>query len=265
MPRKFTVPKIQELKDKGEKISVLTAYDFITAKLLDEVGIEMILVGDSLGMVFGGEITTLKVTFEEMLYHCKIVSKATENALVIGDMPFLTYHTTEKALENCGNLVKNAGVHAVKLEGGKWLTETIERLVEIGIPVIGHLGLTPQSINKFGSYGLRAKNEAEAQKLKEDALALQEAGVFAIVLEKIPSKLAKEVTESLKIPTIGIGAGNFCSGQVLVTQDILGLFDEFHPKFVRRYAEIGKEIKRAVSQFRNEVKTGDFPNKDESY
>lgn len=265
MIRNFNVPKIKQMKQKGDKIVVLTAYDYLTAKLIDSCGIEMILVGDSLGMVFQGELTTIGVTLEQMIYHCKIVSKAAKDSVIIGDMPFGTFQTKSSALKNSSKVMKEGGVQAIKMEGGSWLAPTIKKLIKIGIPVVGHLGLTPQSIYKFGTYGVRAKKEDEAIQLKKDAQTLQDAGVFALVLEKIPAALAKEVTEELEIPTIGIGAGNYCNGQVLVTQDLLGLFDEFHPKFVRRYAEIGKDIQRAISSFKGDVKNGTFPSQKESY
>jgi len=263
---KVTVPRIIEMKERGEKIAALTAYDCLMASMLDEAGLDIILVGDSAGMVVAGYSTTLPVTMEEMLYHTKAVARGVKRALVVADMPFLSFQINpERALENAGRFLKEAGAEAVKLEGGREMAETIKKIVDSGIPVMGHLGLTPQSVNKFGGYGLRGKTEDEAEKLLQDARVLEEVGVFSIVLEKIPADLAKKVTESVGVPTIGIGAGKYCDGQVLVTHDMLGLFEKFKPKFVRRYAELGREIREACRKYTEDVKKGDFPSEKESY
>lgn len=263
---KVTVPRIIQMKQKGEKIAALTAYDCLMASILDEAGLDIILVGDSAGMVVAGYLTTLPVTMEEMLYHTKAVARGVKRALVVADMPFLSFQINpEKALENAGRFLKEAGAEAVKLEGGREMAQTIKKIVDSGIPVMGHLGLTPQSVNKFGGYGLRGKTEDEAEKLLQDARVLEKVGVFSIVLEKIPADLAKKVTESVGVPTIGIGAGRYCDGQVLVTHDMLGLFEKFKPKFVRRYAELGREIREACRRYTEDVKRGDFPSEKESY
>jgi 3-methyl-2-oxobutanoate hydroxymethyltransferase len=266
MKDKVTTTRLREMKRQGEKITMLTAYDYLTAKLLDELGIEVILVGDSLGMVVLGYETTLPVTMADMLHHTAAVARGCQRCLVVGDMPFLSYQVSiEKAVENAGAFLQKAGAQAVKVEGGREIIATIKKIVEAGIPVMGHLGVTPQSIHKLGGYGLRAKELAEAKKLIEDALALEEAGVFAIVLEKIPTPVAKMVTENISIPTIGIGAGPFCDGQVLVTQDLLGIFEKFVPKFVKRYANLAPLMREAISDFIKEVKTGQFPTDKQSY
>ena len=263
---KVTVPRIIQMKQKGEKIAALTAYDCLMASILDEAGLDIILVGDSAGMVVAGCLTTLPVTMEEMLYHTKAVARGVKRALVVADMPFLSFQINpEKALENAGRFLKEAGAEAVKLEGGREMAQTIKKIVDSGIPVMGHPGLTPQSVNKFGGYGLRGKTEDEAEKLLQDARVLEKVGVFSIVLEKIPADLAKKVTESVGVPTIGIGAGRYCDGQVLVTHDMLGLFEKFKPKFVRRYAELGREIREACRRYTEDVKRGDFPSEKESY
>jgi 3-methyl-2-oxobutanoate hydroxymethyltransferase len=263
---KITVKTFQKMKEKGEKIAVLTAYDYFTARILDEIGIDSILVGDSANMVFYGAKTTLSITLEQMLYHTQAVSRAVERALVIGDMPFLSYQTSiSQAILNAGRFLKEGGAAGVKIEGGKEMAETISRLIEVGIPVMGHIGMTPQSIGKLGGYSVQGKEEKKAQYLLESAKVLEDAGCFSIVLECIPKELAKKITASLKIPTIGIGAGPDCDGQVLVINDILGLFEEFKPKFVRRYAEMGKEIRKACKSFIDDVKAKEYPSDEESY
>jgi 3-methyl-2-oxobutanoate hydroxymethyltransferase len=263
---KVTVKTFQKMKEKGEKITILTAYDYFTAKILDEIGVDSILVGDSANMVFYGAKTTLSITLEQMLYHTQAVSRAVERVLVIGDMPFLSYQTSiSEAILNAGRFLKEGGADAVKIEGGKEMAETISKLIEVGIPVMGHIGMTPQSIGKLGGYSVQGKEEKKAQYLLESAKVLEDAGCFSIVLECIPKELAKKITASLKIPTIGIGAGPACDGQVLVINDILGLFEEFKPKFVRRYAELGKEIRKACKSFIDDVKAKKYPSDEESY
>jgi len=264
--KKITVPAIIEMKKRGEKIAMLTAYDFLFGKILDEAGLDILLVGDSGAMVFAGQDTTLPITLEEMIYHTRAVRRGVKRALLVADMPFLSYQVSpEEAVRNAGRLLKEAGAEAVKLEGGAAMVETVRRLVTAGIPVMGHLGLTPQSVNALGGYALQAVNETAAKKLLHEALLLQDAGVFAIVLEKIPAALAREATPTLTIPTIGIGAGPDCDGQVLVTHDMLGLFEKFKLKFVRRYAELGRSIREAGEQYTREVKANQFPNQEESF
>ncbi len=264
--KKITAPVLLAMKQRSEKIAALTAYDFLTASLLDEAGVDVILVGDSVAMVFAGHETTLPITLEEIIYHTRAVRRGLHNALLVADMPFLSYQVSpEQAVLNAGRLLKEGGAEAVKLEGGSVMVQTIRRLVQIGIPVMGHLGLTPQSINAFGGYALQASEEESAKVLLEEAVQLQEAGVFALVLEKIPAQVAEQVTRALRIPTIGIGAGPSCDGQILVTHDMLGLFEKFKPKFVRRYAEVGRSMREAFSAFRQEVKAGTFPAEKESY
>lgn len=263
---KVTLPQLLQMKQKGEKIVCLTAYDWLLASLLDNAGIDLILVGDSASMVFAGHDTTLPITMEQMLYHTQAVSRGVKRALVIADMPFLSFQVDPKgALYNAGRFLKEGGAEGVKIEGGEPMAETVRTLTQVGIPVMGHLGLTPQSIQAFGGYRLRGKTEQEAEQLKKDAKILEEAGAFAIVLEKIPKELAKEITRSLSIPTIGIGAGSHCDGQILVTPDMLGFFTAFKPKFVRLYAHLAEEIQRAVSQYIADVKSGTYPSKEESY
>jgi 3-methyl-2-oxobutanoate hydroxymethyltransferase len=262
----ITTKVLSVMKQRGEKIAMLTAYDFLTAKFLDEAGIEVILVGDSLGNVIQGNETTLPVTLEEMIYHTKIVKRAVRNAIVVGDMTFMSYQVgVKEAITNCGRIMKESGCDAVKMEGGDYIAETVRRVVEIGIPVMGHLGLTPQSINKFGSYKTRGTEKGEADKIFSDALLLEKAGCFAIVLEKIPAKLGTKISKALKIPTIGIGAGPNCDGQVLVTHDMLGLVEEFKPRFVRRYASMAVDTKDAFRRYMKDVKDGKFPTVNESY
>ncbi len=264
--KKVTVPELTAMKARGEKIASLTAYDAIMAKILDQAGIDVILVGDSVGMVVSGFESTLPVTLEHILYHTQAVARTSPRALLVADMPFLSFQvSTEKTVENAGRLLKEGGAEAVKIEGGKPVLEAISKLVEFGIPVMGHLGLTPQSYHKFGGYKVQAREEAAAKKLVEEAKLLEEAGIFSLVLEKVPADLAKEVSQSLRIPTIGIGAGSGCDGQILVSHDMLGLFEDFRPKFVRRYTELAVQMREAFQRYVEDVKKGDFPSEDESY
>ncbi len=265
-PRVVTTKTVLTMKQSGEKIAMLTAYDFLVAKYLDQVGIDIILVGDSLGNVVQGYETTLPVTVDDMIYHAKAVKRAVKNALIVVDMPFMSFQTSiDDAVRNAGRIMKEVGVGAVKLEGGAYIADIVRHLVKIGIPVMGHLGLTPQAINKFGTYEVRATDKKEAAELVEDAKVLAEAGAFAIVLEKIPTSLAKRVTESIAIPTIGIGAGPHCDGQVLVVYDMLGLTEEFKPRFVRRYTELAENMRAAFRSYIGDVKSASFPTKKESY
>lgn len=253
-------------KQKGIKISCLTAYDFLTARLLDMAGIDLILVGDSLSNVFQGNETTLPVTLDEMIYHTKAVTKGVDRAMVVCDMPFMTYQTNiDDAFRNAGRVMKETHAGAVKMEGGEQLASTISKITQNGIPVMGHIGLTPQSIHQFGSYRARGKNENEAEKIINDAKCLEQAGAFAVVIEKVPAELAKRITESISIPTIGIGAGVHCDGQILVTQDMLGINENFHPRFVRKYANLADTICKSVTQYVEDVKESNFPNENESY
>lgn len=263
---KNTVVTFQQMKERGEKISMLTAYDYSTAKLEDEAGVNSILVGDSLGNVVLGYEDTISVTMEDMIHHGAAVARGAKNALVIVDMPFMSYQTSVyDAVVNAGRLMKEARAGAVKLEGGKEVCPQIKAIVEAGIPVCAHLGLTPQSINAFGGFRVQGKTEAAAKKLLEDAEAIQQAGAFAVVLEGIPRKLADLATQRLTIPTIGIGAGNGCDGQVIVYQDMLGMFSDFTPKFVKRYAEAGEMMKRAFRQYIEEIQSGVFPGEEHEY
>lgn len=265
-PRVVTTKTVMTMKKAGEKIAMLTAYDFLVAKYLDEVGVDIILVGDSLGNVVQGHETTLPVTVDDMIYHAKAVKRAVRNALIVVDMPFMSYQNSiDEAVRNCGRVMKEVGVGAVKLEGGEYITDIVKHLVKIGIPVMGHLGLTPQAINKFGTYEVRAQERREAAQLLHDAVVLDKAGVFSIVLEKIPSELAKKVTASVSVPTIGIGAGPHCDGQVLVVYDMLGLTEEFRPRFVRRYAELAQLMRDAFGKYIGDVKQERFPTNRESY
>jgi 3-methyl-2-oxobutanoate hydroxymethyltransferase len=260
----ITVETIRAMKKQRSKIVCLTAYDYPTAKILDESGIDIILVGDSAANVFAGEKTTLPITMEEMLYHTKVVSRAVHNALVIADMPFLSFQVSEsEAIYNAGRFLK-AGASGVKLEGTV-IASTIKKLVDIGIPVMGHIGLIPQSIHKFGGYKLQGSTRPEASKLVREARLLASLGCFSIVLEKIPAALARRITGSVKIPTIGIGAGIHCDGQILVLQDMLGLFEDFTPKFVKKYAHLGAQIRRAVAAYRQDVKNGKYPDRKHSF
>lgn len=263
---KVTVRSFTKYKQRGEKIAILTAYDFFTARILDEIGIDSVLVGDSANMVFYGSPNTLSITVDQMVYHTRAVSSAVKRALIIADMPFLSYQASaDAAITNAGRFLKEGGADAVKIEGGLEMADTIKRIIEVGIPVMGHIGLTPQSINRFGGFTIRGKSREEREYLLESAKKLEQVGCFSVLVESVPKKLAQEITESLKVPTIGIGAGIGCDGQVLVVNDILGLFGDFKPKFVRRYAELGKEIEKACKDFLDDVKSGRFPSDEESY
>lgn len=264
--RRVTTQTLQELKTAGTPIAMLTAYDYTMARLVDAGGADVILVGDSASNVMAGHETTLPITLDQMIYHAQSVVRAARRALVVVDLPFGTYQGNSKlALESAVRVMKESGAHAVKVEGGQSVVDSIRRILEAGIPVMGHLGLTPQSIYKFGTYKVRAREDQEAETLREDALRLEQAGVFALVLEKIPAELGATVSKSLTIPTIGIGAGSGCDGQVLVTHDALGLTVDFHPRFVRRYASLGDTIDGAVKQYVADVRARDFPSADESY
>jgi len=263
---KLTIPDILKKKAEGRKISVLTAYDFPTAQVVDEAGIDIILVGDSLGMVVQGIDSTLPVTMDEMIYHTKLVSRGAKNALVVGDMPFLSYQAdVAEAVRNAGRFLKEAGAEAVKLEGGAAVAEAVRAIVAAGIPVMGHVGLTPQSVHALGGFKVQGKDEASREKVLADARAVQEAGAFSVVLESVPSSLAREIGAMLSIPTIGIGAGPHCDGQVLVLHDLLGLFDRFTPKFVKRYANLKAEAVKAVKQYRQDVESGSFPSDEHTF
>jgi len=264
--KKVTTHTLQEMKASGEKITMLTSYDYSLARLVDAAGIDVILVGDSASNVMAGNETTVPITLDHMIYHAQCVINGVDRALVVVDMPFGTYQGDSKtALDSAIRIMKESGGHAVKLEGGSEIVESVVRIQQAGIPVMGHLGLTPQSIYKFGTYSVRAKEQDEATKLLEDAKALQEAGCFSIVFEKIPAELAKEVSEALTIPTIGIGAGVDCDGQVLVLHDMLGITKDFSPRFLRRYADLGETIDGAVKQYIEDVRHKEFPNADEGY
>ena len=264
--KRITTNVLQEMKAKGEKISMLTSYDYTLAKIIDTAGIDTILVGDSASNVMAGHETTLPITLDNMIYHASSVVRAVKRALVIVDLPFGSYQGDSiRALESSIRIMKESGAHAVKLEGGTEIIESIERILTAGIPVMGHLGLTPQSIYKFGTYTVRAKENAEAKKLVEDVKLLEKAGCFSIVLEKIPAKLAKKVAKSVKIPIIGIGAGTDVDGQVLVLHDMLGMTHEFNPRFLRRYLNLYEDINKAVEDYVKDVKSGNFPNKEEQY
>lgn len=264
--KKVTTNTVQEMKRRGEKISMLTAYDYTMAKMVDAAGIDIILVGDSASNVMAGHETTLPITLDQMIYHASSVVRAVKRALVVVDLPFGSYQGDSKqALNSAIRIMKESGAHAVKLEGGIEIIDSIKRILSAGIPVMGHLGLTPQSIYKFGTYTVRAREEAEAAKLYEDALLLEQTGCFSVVLEKIPSELGKKVAQAVKIPIIGIGAGPDVDGQVLVTHDMLGMTYQFHPRFLRRYLNLYQEITNAISQYVADVKSGDFPNEHEKY
>ena len=266
MKMKKTVSTFKEAKEKGEKLTMLTAYDYSTAKLMDEAGIDSILVGDSLGNVILGYEDTLSVTMEDMIHHGAAVSRGAKEALVVIDMPFMSYQTSVyDAVVNAGRLMKEGRASAVKLEGGVSICPQIKAITQAGIPVVGHLGLTPQSINAFGGFKVQGKSEAAAKALLEDALSVQEAGAFAVVLECVPAKLAKLVTEKLEIPTIGIGAGSDCDGQVLVYQDMLGMFNDFTPKFVKQFTKVGDVMKEAFKAYKKEVGEGTFPAQEHTY
>tara|TARA_B100000524_G_scaffold338850_1_gene230663 strand:- start:207 stop:1025 length:819 start_codon:yes stop_codon:yes gene_type:complete len=264
--KKITTHSLQEMKQNKEKISMLTAYDYTLAKIVDSGGVDIILVGDSASNVMAGHETTLPITLNQMIYHTASVVRAVDRALIVADMPFGTYQGNSKeALNSAIRIMKESGAHSVKMEGGSEIIESIQRILSAGIPVMGHLGLTPQSIYKFGTYNVRAKEEAESKKLIEDALLLEKVGCFAIVLEKIPAKLATEVTQKLSIPVIGIGAGSGVDGQVLVLHDMIGMNHEFSPRFLRRYLNLYEDIKSAVSQYVSDVKSSNFPNDREQY
>jgi 3-methyl-2-oxobutanoate hydroxymethyltransferase len=264
--QKITTAVLREMKDRKEKIVMLTAYDFPTAKMEDEAGIDAILVGDSLGNVILGYRDTLSVTMDEMVHHTKAVARGTKHALVIADMPFLSYQaSTEDAIRNAGRLIKDGRAEAVKLEGGLGVIDKVEAIIGAGIPVMGHLGMTPQSIHQFGGYKVRGKNAAAAKSIIEDSKILEKAGVFGIVLECMPYQLARMITEKVDVPTVGIGAGPYCDGQVLVINDLLGLSGEFSPKFVKNYAKLGGLIMKALADFKGEVKSGKFPSPEHCY
>ena len=264
--RKVTTHRLIEMKQKGEKISMLTSYDYTMAGIVDKAGVDVILVGDSASNVMAGNQTTLPITVDQMVYHAKSVARAVQRALVVCDMPFGSYQVNAaEGVTNAIRIMKESGCDALKLEGGVEIIDTVKRILDAGIPVMGHLGLTPQSINKFGTYAVRAKEEAEAEKLVSDAKLLAETGCFGVVLEKVPAQLAARVTSEISVPTIGIGAGNGCDGQVLVVADMLGMTQGFSPRFLRRYANLHEVITDAVGHYVTDVKSGDFPNESESY
>jgi 3-methyl-2-oxobutanoate hydroxymethyltransferase len=264
--KKITTNTLQKMKHAGEKISMITAYDFSFAKIFDSAGIDIILVGDSASNVMAGHETTLPITLDQMIYHASSVVRGCDRSLIVVDLPFGSYQGNSKeALNSTIRIMKETGAHGIKLEGGEEVLESVKRILSAGVPVMGHLGLTPQSIYKFGTYTVRAKEEEEAEKLKKDAMLLQEAGCFGIVLEKIPALLAKEVTANVSIPTIGIGAGGECDGQVLVMHDMLGINTEFKPRFLRTYLNLHEEITNAVHKYIDDIKSGDFPNESEQY
>jgi len=261
-----TINQIKEMKQNGEKIVMLTAYDYVTAKIVDEAGVPLILVGDSLGMVMLGYDSTIPVTLEVMLHHTKAVVRGTKNALVVGDMPFMTYQiSTEEAIRNAGRFLQETGCKAVKLEGGVTMAEKVRKIVDCGIPVMGHIGLTPQSINQLGGHRIQGKTPEAARRLLEDAIALEKAGAFAVVLETVPAPLATLITKKISIPTIGIGAGAGCDGQVQVINDILGSYTDFVPKHAKQYAKIASIMADAISQYNSEVKAGKFPTEAQSF
>ena len=260
------ISQLKDMKQRGEKITTITAYDYATAKIIDELGIPLILVGDSLGMVVLGYESTIPVTIDEMLHHTKAVVRGTQKALVVGDMPFMTYHTSiTDAKRNAARFIQGAGAQAVKLEGGTSVAETVKSIVNCGIPVMGHIGLTPQSINQLGGYRIQGRTEEAARKLVEDALSLEQAGAFAIVLETVPTLLATLITQRISIPTIGIGAGKGCDGQIQVVSDILGLFTDFVPRHTKQYARLADAIKDALKEYNSEVKSGRFPTEEQSF
>ena len=266
MARKVTVRDIAEMKVRGERIPMLTAYDYPTARLADEAGVPMILVGDSLGMVVLGYDSTIPVTVEDMIHHVKAVARGARRSLIVGDLPFMSYQVdTSQALHNAGRLLQEGGAHAVKLEGGEKVAETVGRIAECGIPVMGHIGLTPQSVNSFGGYRVQGKSRDESARLIRDAVALEEAGAFAIVLELVPAPLSRVITQRLSIPTIGIGAGIHCDGQVQVLHDMLGLYADFVPKHARQYARLSEDMSDAFARYIEDVKDGSFPGEDESF
>ena len=263
---KITVLDIYKKKAEGRKITMLTAYDYPTAQIVDQAGIDMILVGDSLGMVVQGVSSTLPVTMDEMIYHTKMVSRGTQSAMVVGDMPFLSYQTDKaEAIRNAGRFLKEANAEAVKLEGGTQMAEIIRAIVNVGIPVMAHIGLTPQYVHALGGFKVQGKDEAAREKILADARAVQDAGAFAVVLEAMPASLAREIHKMLHIPTIGIGAGVDCDGQVLVLHDLLGLFDRFTPKFVKKYANLKDQALKAVKEYKQDVENGKFPSEEHSF
>ncbi len=264
--KRVTTNTLLKMKAHGEKVSMITAYDFSFARLFDAAGVDVVLVGDSASNVMAGHETTVPITLEQMIYHAQCVVRGISRALVVVDMPFGSYQSnSDIALASAIRIMKESGAHTIKLEGGEEVLDSIKRIVSAGIPVMGHLGLTPQSIYKFGTYAVRAKEELEAEKLKNDAKLLQDAGCYAVVLEKIPAALAKEVSESIDIPTIGIGAGHYCDGQVLVMHDMLGINNEFKPRFLRQYLNLQEQVTGAVQQYIGDIKSGSFPSDNESY
>lgn len=266
MKNKFTVSSFLQAKANNEKITMLTAYDYSMAKIVNDAGIDAILVGDSLGMVVQGYESTLEVTMDDMVYHCKAVARGAEKALIVGDMPFLSYHiSVEEAVRNAGRLIQEGKAHAVKLEGGLDQVDNVKAIVKAQIPVMGHIGLTPQSVNMFGGFKVQGKDISQAQKVIDDALALEAAGVFAIVLEGIPEKLATLITQKLSVPTIGIGAGRYCDGQVLVIHDLLGMYDRQSPKFSKRYAALNETIRDSITAYVTEVKAAQFPEEKHTF
>jgi 3-methyl-2-oxobutanoate hydroxymethyltransferase len=263
---KITTTQLLKKKQAGQKITVLTCYDYPTAKIMDQAGIDIVLVGDTLAMVVLGYESTLPVTMAEMLHHVKAVKRGIKNALLVADMPYLSYQIKpSEAVRNAGRFLKEGGAAAVKIEGGREMVKTVKAMLAADIPVMGHIGLTPQAVHKMGGYKVQGREITQAERLKEDALLLQEAGVFSIVLEGLPAQLAKEITASLAVPTISCGAGKFCDGQVLVTHDMLGLFPDFTPKFVKKYAAVGKIMLQAFQRYKKEVESGKFPDKKHSY
>ena len=266
MGRKMTVPEIRGMKEQGKKIVCLTAYDYCMARILDESGIDLMLVGDSLGSVVQGHDSTLPVTVDDIIYHTRAVIRGRTRALVVSDMPFMTFQLgVDEAKRNAGRLVQEGGAESVKLEGGVTQAATIEALVKMGVPVMGHVGLTPQSVHQFGGYRIQGRGEADARAILDDAMAVEQAGAFAVVLEGIPVQLAREITQRISIPTIGIGAGMHCDGQILVVHDMLGLFDDFTPKFVKRYANLKETIGGAVRSYMEEVRTAAFPAEEHTF
>ena len=266
MGRKMTAPEIRSMKERGEKIVCLTAYDYCFARILDESGVHLLLVGDSLGSVVQGHESTLPVTVDDVIYHTRAVIRGRKRALVVSDMPFMTFQLgVDEAKRNAGRLVQEGGAESVKLEGGVTQAATIEALVKMGVPVMGHVGLTPQSVHQFGGYRIQGRGEADARAILDDALAVEQAGAFAVVLEGIPVQLAREITQRLSIPTIGIGAGVYCDGQILVVHDMLGLFDDFTPRFVKRYANLKETIGGAVQSYMEEVRTEAFPAEEHAF
>ena len=266
MNEKFTIKSFQKAKEEKRPISMLTAYDYSMAKILDAAGVDALLVGDSLGMVVQGHDSTISVTLEDMIYHARAVNRAAKRALVIVDMPFMSYHVSvEEAVRNAGRLMKEGGAHAIKLEGGVEFAETIRQIVRAQIPVMGHIGMTPQSVHMFGGFKVQGKSLAQAQKIIDDAKALEDAGVFSITLEGVPEELSRIISETVKVPTIGIGAGKYCDGQVLVINDMLGMFSDFVPKFVKQYAHLSSDIEGAIKTFITEMNESSFPEKKHTF